>query len=227
MGERIDAIMKNIEFPNEKLFEELVEQFDNEQLYKEAVVRNVFNTFDNSSIENVLTKIIILNNIYSAGLTTNMLGKEKSEMYNAKGKALPVDVTTMAKHIYNTFKGITGINDDSNVIALVDKIRNVGDNYQDAYSFATKYCSWTFGEIINVPIVDSYVKGLLYRLNKKNPFTDSFTQNDLNFYHEYCRIYKAFVEKAGLSNESYKNIDKYLWQYAKNLLVNNNIDIRI
>lgn len=232
MGERINTIMKSVEFPTKEngIFETCVNQFEKEQSTNEEAVRIVFSSFDNSSIENILIKVIILNNRYSAGLTDNQISESKRIEYESKDKAIPVDVTTMAEHIFNNRNLFDSISKKEDIIELVEKLRKVDDKHQDAYSFATKYCSRTFKEY-DIPIVDSYVKGLLYRLNKKKPFTYDFTQKDLNTYQEYCRIYndfvKDFVEKTGLSKENYKNIDKYLWQYAKDLLVNDNIDIRI
>ena len=46
-------------------------------------------------------------------------------------------------------------------------------------------------------------------------FPQGFTQNDLNNYHNYCKVYNAFVKHFKLENISYKEIDKYLWKYAK------------
>jgi hypothetical protein len=69
------------------------------------------------------------------------------------------------------------------------------------------------------------VKGLLYRLNQRKTFA-KFKQADLNDYQTYNDIYSIFASKY-LNSKKYKEIDKYLWQHAKNILVNNELDIRI
>lgn len=228
MSERIDQIMEYIVYPDYKnnILNKCVEQFNNEQDLNEKVVGDVFSKFDNSSISNILIKVIVLNNRYSAGLNDNPLSIEKRKEYTTDNKKFPVDVTTMAEHIYRNRDEFNKVKKINEVIELVDIMRDI-EGFQDAYSFATKYCSWTYSGI-DVPIVDSYVKGLLYRLNVKYKFDPSFIrQNQLNDYSKYLDIYKCFVDTYHLNQYSYKDVDKYLWQYAKNMLVKNNMDIRI
>ena len=227
MASSVEEIMKTIEIPNEenRILNDCVVQFDEEQKTNEETVESVFSLYDNSSKSNILIKVIILNNRYSVGLNDNPLSKDKIKEYDEKEKKYPVDVMTMAKHIYNNRKEFNNVKTTDEVIGLVETIRNIS-GFQDAYSFATKYCSWSF-RTLDVPIVDSYVKGLLYRLNKKYGFTKTFTQADLNDYRTYKEIYVAFVKACGLQSKKYKDIDKYLWQYAKNMLTEKGLDIRI
>lgn len=228
MSKRIEKIMSNIECPTAKngIVDSCIKQFNKEQEKNESVVSSVFDIFDNSSIENILIKVIVLNNRYSAGLTDNKISESKRIEYELEDKSIPVDVLTMAEHIFENKAVFDSVSKNEDIIKLVKVLRSVDDNYQDAYSFATKYCSWTFENNI-VPIVDSYVKGLLYRLNNKFGFCEPFTQAKMNDYDEYYKIYESFIKEYNLYNYSYKDIDKYLWQYAKNLLVNDNLDIRI
>lgn len=209
-----------LKLPTKKngLFDKSLKQFNERERENENVVDAVFSRLNNSCKENILAKVIVLNNRYSAGLTDNHLSKEKKKEYREKHKDYPVNVLVMAEHIFKMEQNkefeISGKPDE--IIALVNKVRNVGKGYMDAYSFATKYCSWRLPNY-DIPIVDSYVKALLYRFNKIEGYTDNFAQDKLNDYKSYCAIYREFVEKNGLEDTRYKDIDKYLWQYAKNV----------
>lgn len=52
---------------------------------------------------------------------------------------------------------------------------------------------------------------------KEACFYEKLTWNDLEDYPTYCEVYKSFVEHFKLDKYSYKQIDKYLWLYGKEL----------
>ena len=188
----------------------LLRQFDEEQLLNEKVVKTVFDTFDNSSIDKVLLKVIILNNRYSAGLTDNPIGDEKKD--DNKGQLLPVDVTTMAEHIFNNKSVLENVDSDEDLIKAVNTIRNVGDKYKYAYSFATKYCS--HHNQLDFPIYDSYVEKVLLHFKRVDNFM-KFKKEDLKKYEAFEDILLAFKQYYNLNEYSLKDIDRYLWQLGK------------
>ena len=100
------------------------------------------------------------------------------------------------------------------------------------YSFATKYCAWHEPDIY--PIVDSYTKGVLYRIyhdnecfrnhiEEHNPQITKLTQNSLNDYRNYYSVYtglRDYLEKLNIVI-SFKDLDIFLWSYGEK----NNIKI--
>lgn len=54
-------------------------------------------------------------------------------------------------------------------------------------------------------------------MNKKDCFYENLVFNDLEDYSIYCKVYKSFVEHFKLEKYSYKQLDKYLWLYGKEL----------
>ncbi len=216
-----------IVFPNEKpgLFDCCVKQFDKNESVNEKAVKKVFSALDDTSLENILIRVIVLNDRYSTGLTNSPISDERKNEYGEK--KLPIDVMQMANHIYKNKDCFTDVHETNEVVSLVNRLRNLGEEYVDAYSFATKYCSWHF-ENVEVPIVDSYVKGLLYYFNRKCNYAGRITQEGLKDYGEFIRVYEAFIEKCELKEKTYKEIDKYLWMYSKNLKDKKpSIDVRI
>ncbi|MCR5736841.1 MAG: hypothetical protein K6G64_04235 [Eubacterium sp.] len=231
--------IERIEVPTKDIVNECIKEFDENNSEVESSIRKLFDEFDDSSFEKILVKVIVLNNRYSTGLNDNQLEEGKKDELDKKGKKYPVDVITMAKHILGLSEEIAKVKNPENVINLVNKMSDLGEQYKKAYSFATKYCAWTLKKMdnpMNIPIVDSFVKGFLYYLNEKEEaglyYKGGFAQKNLNDYDKFCKIYKSFIEKYDfLSDKTYKEIDKYIWQYSKNLLKKNNgkepIDIRI
>jgi hypothetical protein len=82
------------------------------------------------------------------------------------------------------------------------------------YSFATKYCHWHNPKAY--PIYDQYVDWLLRRYNKESRF-DKFTAVDLRHYPRFKAIVEAFREHFGLQACTFKEIDKFLWLYGKQM----------
>lgn len=111
------------------------------------------------------------------------------------------------------------------------------DSVGNCYSFASKFCSWHSQE--KFPIVDSYAKGLLYRIteNSDKKYMEEIYKNipgrtkrkqqsnlynhELNDYYIYCQLYDGFIDEFGLSGMDYKKIDEYIWQYSKSLFTEN------
>lgn len=210
------SIYDNIILPTPDIIDEKVEEFDDNEKLNEQALELLFNTFkSNTDEKEILLKVVTLNNRYSAGLTDNALNKEKSDIYEKENKPKPTNVMVMTKHISKIEKTHHCFSSEAEPIFIVNKLRHI-EGYKQAYSFATKYVSWTFRDK-NIPIADGYVKALLYYMNKKDCFYENLVFNDLEDYSIYCKVYKSFVEHFKLEKYSYKQLDKYLWLYSKEL----------
>lgn len=157
---------------------------------QENILAELFSNEDNSNLKIVLTKTIFLNEFYSTHLD------------NAVG---------MAKHIVNLNINKKLKNND---ISLVEDIAFTPSKMKNAYSFASKYCSWHKPD--TYPIFDSYAKGVLYRMNEKFGFMPQFTQKSISSsYIFYCNVYKNFIHYFHLQNYTLKQIDRFLWLFGK------------
>ena len=209
----------DIVLPTPDLIDKKIKEFDNNEQLNEKALELLFNTFkSNTDEKEILLKVVTLNNRYSAGLTDNFLSKEKCDIYEKENKRKPTNVIVMTKHIAEIESQQNYFSEEDDSISIVKELRHI-EGYQDSYSFATKYVAWTFRDK-NIPIVDGYVKKLLYSINKKSKeacFYEKLTWKDLEDYSTYCEVYKSFVEHFKLDKYSYKQIDKYLWLYGKEL----------
>jgi hypothetical protein len=82
------------------------------------------------------------------------------------------------------------------------------------YSFASKYCSWHVPEAY--PIYDRYVDELIWAYQKTDKFAE-FKRKELKIYPRYKEVIQAFISYYRLTQFSFKEIDKFLWQYGKEL----------
>lgn len=206
----------DIVLPTPDFIDKKIKEFDNNEQLNEKALELLFNTFkSNTDEKEILLKVVTLNNRYSAGLTDNFLSKEKCDIYEKENKRKPTNVIVMTKHISKIESEYHYFSKEDDPILIVNELRRI-EGYQNSYSFATKYVAWTFRDK-NIPIVDGYVKSLLYHINKKECFYEKLVWNDLEDYLTYCKVYELFVEHFKLEKYSYKQIDKYLWLYGKEL----------
>lgn len=199
------------------VIQEYISSFDSKEGIKESTMEYVFSSTSNR-IQNVLTKVVVLNEFYSTQLNSN----PPSEI--AEDKTYHMDVVSMAKHIlaWNEFDEHCRSDDLSKRIKAVNYIRRGESDYRkpyhkEAYSFATKYCSWHNPN--GFPIVDSYSRGMLYYLNQQFKFYDKkLTQKTLfEDYSVFCEIYNALQKHLQDLKKpfSYRELDKFLWLYGK------------
>ncbi len=80
------------------------------------------------------------------------------------------------------------------------------------YSFASKYCHWHQPD--KYPIYDNLVENMLWAYHKHFNF-GTFRRDDLQYYCQYKEIMDDFKKDYGLTRFSYREIDKFLWKYAK------------
>lgn len=148
----------------------------------------------NTEMDEVLIKVCSLNDFYSTNIYS------------------PISVA----------KNILRLNIDErlkqNDVSLVNDIAKVNVNgirEFNFYSFATKYCSHHKPE--EFPIFDSYVEKLLISLKKQDGFCN-FNKSDLKEYKKYKEILIKFRTYYNLDKFNLKEIDKYLWQFGKEIL---------
>ncbi|HPW55194.1 MAG: hypothetical protein KA072_02990 [Thermoanaerobaculaceae bacterium] len=157
----------------------------------ERALTRAFATYPaNTVLEDVLTKVVLLNSLYS----TNVYA-----------------VTEMAEHIV-----ALGIDGQLAVgsRAVVGAIADLEASGRVHYSFASKYCAWH--RPILYPIYDNLVDRLLWRYQRHYRF-GTFQQADLRDYGQYVEIIRAFIQHFSLDGVTFNQLDKYLWYYAKEL----------
>jgi len=188
----------NLDHPTNELIDKYISIFKQNERYStadDAIIR-LFKTFPkNDSIEDVLLKISVINDMYS----TNILGTFK-----------------MAKHILKQGldKGLVkGEPEIVHKIALGHDIRRKKNNTEmNFYSFATKYCNWHNQD--QYAIYDSFVEKVLIAYQKKDRFSD-FKNADLRDFRIFKRVISDFLNHYELTNYNLKEIDKFLWIYGK------------
>ena len=159
----------------------------------------------NTDLEKVLLKVTLLNSHYRTVIKN-------------------IDLVAIARHIIsipNFDKRLELVNEYRTPdFSLVKDIAYGSNEYKtkemhNIYSFASKYCAWH--QPNKFPIVDSYTKGMLYYINKDTNFYGKLTHKDLNDYCTYYNVYQSFIDylqRLGICEKSYKEIDIFLWQYG-------------
>lgn len=184
-----------VQIPTPEIVREYGFRFDRDERSGPAgrVLARAFAQYPaNTHLEDVLTKVVLLNGLYN----TNVFA-----------------VVEMAKHI-------CAIAIDPPLAlgsaAVVDRIAmlTVGGATRRHYSFATKYCSWHWPE--KYPIYDNLVKRLLWQYQIDHGFT-RFRPPDLQEYSRYREILVAFQRWCKLQDFTFKDVDRFLWLYAKEL----------
>ncbi|MFG1917080.1 hypothetical protein [Micromonospora sp. NPDC048898] len=167
---------------------------DNEKI--DAALRTAFVTMPkNIDVGQVGVKIAALNGLYS----TNIFA-----------------VVQVARHIVS-LNIDAALAEDAADPALIEKIANVeirGKRRRN-YSFATKYCNFHRPDVY--PIYDSLVVGILNALLKQGEAFDTLTRGEHwgTDYAIWHRSIRRFREHYGLGEFSIRDIDKYLWTFAK------------
>ena len=145
---------------------------------------------DNESAKGILLKVAVINALYS----TNVF-----------------DLLGMAAHIRNL-----GIDDRLRIgdPALVAEIAIPPKGKRRFYSFATKYCSWHNRK--DYPIYDSFTSYVLTQYNQRDKFFP-LGKPDLRNYTVYKSFIGAFRDYYHLEEFDFKQLDKFLWQYGKEI----------
>lgn len=162
----------------------------------------LFKTFnDDKNKFNVLIKVASLNKIYSTAI---------------------VNINPVVDQIIKISSSESNPKTITEYVEFVDKISKInwtnekGKSFErNNLSFSSKYVH--FLSDFETPIYDSYIWIILNGyLGQKNKIKISF-ENPRNF-KEFYATFQKFKIDLGLENYSNYDIDKFLWQYGKNLI---------
>ncbi len=162
-----------------------------------------------------------------AGLTDQALTRLVAAFpENHDESAVLLKATTInslyATSIYAIFQvahHICALNIDSELtqgsLTVVDKIATITlrGKIKRNYSFATKYCSWHRPDIY--PIYDSFVAQLLWAYRQRDHFAEFKPAELWWHYHCYKDIIEQFRAYYSLDQFNFKELDKFLWKYSK------------
>ncbi len=186
-----------IESPDEKTVENYLTKWETLENYvsQESSLRKLFTrTYPfNTEMDEVLIKVCSLNDFYSTNIFSPFAVAKNILRLNIDERLKQNDVSL--------------VND-------IAKVNVSGKREFNFYSFATKYCSHHNPE--EFPIFDSYVGKLLISLKGQDEFYD-FSKSDLKEYKKYKEILINFRSYYKLDKFNLKEIDKFLWQFGKEL----------
>lgn len=163
----------------------------------------LFNSLNDETNEHeVSIKVAALNQIYSTAIQY----------------ITPV-VSQICKHIKNDHNllSITQYAEMVDRIAIVTWVSPTSGKQHNRcnMSFSSKYIHFLSGR--QVPIYDSYIWIVIIGyLNQKNNAKLSFSSP--KSYKEFYSVFLRFKIEFSLTDHSNYDVDKYLWQYAKNLI---------
>jgi len=187
--------LKNV---SDGLVEEYLDKFEKDKRYfiaDEAIIK-LFKSFpENKKIEDILLKISVINDLYSTNIFATFI---------------------MAEHIKNLNIDRCLNNGDEDIVNKIARL-NISGKDKNFYSFATKYCNWHNRE--KFPIYDSFVGRMLIKYKEKDGFSD-FKKEELRTYRNFKKVINDFRNFYKLDSFNFKEIDKFLWMYGKELFGN-------
>jgi len=145
---------------------------------------------ENRTFEDVLLKVVTLNDLYRTGILATY---------------------QVAEHIFRL-----QVDDAIKAGApeIVHRIAHItlGEKERNNYSFATKYCAWH--NPTAYAIYDRFVDQMLWGYQKQDRFAQ-FRQEDLRWYPRFMEVINAFRSHYQLEDVALKDIDKFLWLAGK------------
>lgn len=185
--------MQRPQIPTTAFVAEYAERFKEYAGLADQTLTELFTAFPNNvQHEHVLLKVTALNTLYGTAIW---------------------NVFPVAEHIW---KQNIDTKLRQGLPELVDEITRIevkAGTFRNNYSFATKYCSWHVSNAY--PIYDSIVERLLWKYQKEDSFSDFKRGDTWSNYHKYKGIIEDFQRHYGLIGCSFKELDKFLWQYGK------------
>lgn len=182
------------------LVNEKIRKFKDNERNGEKTLQMLFDDYtDNSDFRKVMAKTIVLDHIYSTRIRYKDMPYVAQNIVNNHKRI--DELLRSGKREYELYKIIAYIN--------IDGVYN-------AYSFATKYLSFINKELY--PIMDSYSRGLLKDYREIYPDIPQI-KGEKN-YESFCVAFDAFRKKVISITGCYfsaKEIDMFIWQYAKDL----------
>lgn len=177
--------------PTPDLVRLYVERFDESQRVVETALSKLFQSFPhNTAFEDVLLKVVALNDLYR----TNIFATYQ-----------------VAEHIVHLNIDPLLLQGHTTLVDLIARVEIKG-KMRNNYSFASKYCAWHRPN--EYPIYDSYVDQMLWAYQKEAAFTQ-FRRANLWNYSRFKHIMLLFRDFYHLSEFNLKDIDKFLWLAGK------------
>jgi hypothetical protein len=183
-----------LERPTPARVKKYVQQFEQDNGVTERALTTLFETFPrNTQLEEVLLKVAALNGLYN----TNIYA-----------------VHDVAEHIWKSDID-SGLEKHS--LEVVEKIAKVevGGRQRRNYSFATKYCRFHVPQAY--PLYDWYVDAILWAYQRQDQFAQFQHKELWERYPRYVEILEQFRSHYGLAGLSWREIDKFLWLYGKEM----------
>lgn len=201
--------MKTIEKISVDLVEAKIKKFIANENDGEKTLKMIFQDYDdNSDLRNVMVKTIVLDRIYSTRIRYVDLPYIVQNIVEKNAEITKLLKSTDRE--YELYYLIAENNKEFiNKKGKIEKVHN-------AYSFATKYLSFINKELY--PIMDSYARELLKGYSEIYPEIPKIKGD--NNYESFCDAFDAFHDKVNSITErnySAKDIDMFIWQYAKDL----------
>lgn len=180
--------LANLKTPTASVVKEYIARFDQQEARVENAIAQLLRAFPkNELFEDVLLKVVVINRLYN----TNIFAVHAIAEGICK---LAIDSKLASRSL-----------DVVNEIADIDMPGKKRHNY----SFATKYCSWHAPD--GYPIYDSSAGQLLFAYLKR----DGYAKIDLQDYRKFVETIEGFRSQYGLSEFTFKEIDKFLWLHSQ------------
>ncbi len=182
-----------IETPTPDMVKEYNKKFESDKtcyLADQAIIKLVEKFKENKDITNILLKVSVINDLYN----TNIF-----------------DTCEMAKHIHSLHIDSALEKGDSEIVDKIAKVK-LSHKEKNFYSFATKYCNWHNRS--KYPIYDGFVDKILRAYRDQTNFFD-FNNTDLRDYAKFLEILENFRRFFNLDDFDFKEIDKFLWRYSR------------
>jgi hypothetical protein len=191
--------------PTQEAVDAACKIFDEGNRLIESTLRQLFDRVPrNDNLEDVFLKVITLNLLYTTQI----------RLY---AKAVPTTVD-VANHIQkNAFEIDSALRDGSErAVELIADVSVTGKEKRSYFSFATKYCSWSNPKAF--PIFDSRVEKYLVSLFRHDNFAAAGVLRGKGCnYTKFRELIDEFRRHYGLQTDSYKEVDKFLYQSGSTL----------
>ena len=185
--------------PTAYFVERYIEQFEQSPQYSSAdkALSKLFAAFPlNQHLDDVLLKVSALNSLYS----TSIYG-----IYQVAQHICELQIDTQLER------------NSPEVVNNISHV-NIGGKPRHIYSFATKYCSWHKPDAY--PMYDGFVEQLIVSYQRLDGFA-RFNRNELRDYPRYREIVERFRTYYDLAQFNFKQLDKFLWMYGRELAKRN------
>lgn len=195
------TVKQDLPSPTPDLVREGVRQFAEQGRVTEAALRKLLLAFpNNTETDEVLLKVITLNQIYSTNIFAVQVVAEMIQ-------AASIDAALQAG--------------DPGVVHRIDRLKFTSSSGKavdkSIYSFATKYCA--LHQPQHYPIYDGFISDGLLQYQKQASFSSSpFDWDALRKYGEFKRVVLAFRAHYGLEEFTLREIDQFLWTLGKSRL---------